>query len=57
MSDHSGKSTDTDHYPVMAAVRGRLTVNKVRSHTFRTERFNLRKLNEVEVKEQYCVEV
>jgi hypothetical protein len=38
-------------------VRERLAVNKQRSHRFHMERFNLKKLNEVEGKEQYHVEV
>jgi hypothetical protein len=37
-------------------VRERLAVNKQRSHRFHMERFNLKKLNEVEVKEQCRVE-
>jgi hypothetical protein len=32
-------------------------VNKERSHRFHKDRFNLKKLNEVEGKEQYHVEV
>jgi hypothetical protein len=35
----------------------RLAVNKQRSHRFHMERFNLKKLNKVEGKEQYHVEV
>jgi hypothetical protein len=35
----------------------KLAVNKQKLHRFQRERFNLKKLNEVEVKEQYCVEV
>jgi hypothetical protein len=42
---------------VVAKVRERLAVNKQRSHRFPKERFNLKKLNEVEGKEQYRVEV
>jgi hypothetical protein len=38
-------------------VRERLAVNKQRSHRFHTERFNLKKLNEVEGKRQFRVEV
>jgi hypothetical protein len=38
-------------------VRGRLAVNKQRSYTFHMERFNLKKLNKVEGKEQFRVEV
>jgi hypothetical protein len=48
---------DTDHYLVVAKVRERLAVNKQISRRFHMERFNLKKLNEVEGKEQYRVEV
>jgi hypothetical protein len=48
---------DTDHYLVVAKVRESLEVNKQRSHRFNMKRFNLKKLNEVESKEQYRVEV
>jgi hypothetical protein len=48
---------DTDHYLVVAKVRYRLTVNKHKSHRFHMERFNLKKLNEVEGKDQYLAEV
>jgi hypothetical protein len=41
----------------VAKVRERLTVNKQRSYRFYVERFNLKKLNEVEDKEQFRVEV
>jgi hypothetical protein len=42
---------------MVAEVRERLAVDKQRSHRFHMERFNLKKLNEVEGKEQYRVEV
>jgi hypothetical protein len=42
---------------VVAKVRERLTVNKRRLDTFHTKRFNLKKLNGVESKEMYHVEV
>jgi hypothetical protein len=42
---------------VVAKVRERIAVNKQRSHRFHMERFNLKKLNEVEGKEQFRVEV
>jgi hypothetical protein len=48
---------DSDHYLVVAKVRERLAVNKQRSHKFDVERFNLKKLNDVESKEQFRVEV
>jgi hypothetical protein len=58
MFDHSWQQAcDTDHYLVVAKVRERLAVNKQRSQRFHMEMFNLKKLNEVEGKEQYYVEV
>jgi hypothetical protein len=48
---------DTDHCLVVAKVREKLEVNKQRSHRIHMERFNLKKLNEVEGKEQFRVEV
>jgi hypothetical protein len=47
---------DTDHYLVVAKVRERLAVNKQKSQRFYMK-FHLKKLNEVEGKEQYHVEV
>jgi hypothetical protein len=41
---------------VVVKVRERLAVDKQRSLRFHMERFNLKKLNEVEGKEQYRVE-
>jgi hypothetical protein len=40
----------------VAKVRERLAVNKQRSQRFDMERFSLKKLNEVEGKEQFHVE-
>jgi hypothetical protein len=42
---------------VVAKVRERLAVNKQRSQRFHMERFNLEKLNKVEGKEQFRIEV
>jgi hypothetical protein len=42
---------------VVAKVRERLAGNKKRSQRFDMERLNLKKLNEVEGKKQFCVEV
>jgi hypothetical protein len=42
---------------VVAKVRERIEVNKQRSQRFNMERFNLKKLNDVESKEQFCVQV
>jgi hypothetical protein len=41
----------------VANVRGRLAVNKQRLQRFHMERFNLKKLHEVEGKEQYHFDV
>jgi hypothetical protein len=48
---------DIDHYQMVAKVRERLAVKKQRSHSFLMERSNLKKLNEVEDKEKFHVEV
>jgi hypothetical protein len=40
---------DTDHYLVVAKVRERLAVSREAMHRVHMERFNLKKLNEVEV--------
>jgi hypothetical protein len=46
---------NTDHCLVIAKVRERLAVSKQTTHRFRMERFNLKKLNKVVAKEQYCI--
>jgi hypothetical protein len=48
---------DRDNYLVVVKIRERIAVNKQGSHKFRMERFNLKKLNEVEGKGKYRVEV
>jgi len=48
-----GVDCDTDHYLVVAKVRERLAVSKQAAQRFGGERFNLRKLNELEVRKQY----
>jgi hypothetical protein len=48
---------DNDHYLVVAKVRERLAVSKQISHRYHMEGFNLKKLNGVEGKEQYRVQV
>jgi hypothetical protein len=42
---------------VVAKIRERIAMNKQGSHKCHMDRFNLKKLNEVEGKEKYCVEV
>jgi hypothetical protein len=48
---------DSDHLLVVVKVRERLAGNKQRSQRCHMERFNLKKLNDVEGKEQFRVEV
>jgi hypothetical protein len=48
---------DTGHYLVVAEVGERLTVSKQRTHRVHMERFNLKKLNEIQGKEQYRVQI
>jgi hypothetical protein len=49
--------SDTDHYLMVAKVRERLAVSKQAAQKFDGERFNLRKLNELEVRKQYQIEI
>jgi hypothetical protein len=42
---------------VVEKVRGRLSVSKQAAQKFYVERFNLKKLNDLEVKEQYQVKI
>jgi hypothetical protein len=53
----SAADCDTDHYLVLAKARERLAVSKQTAHIVHMERFNLKKLNKVEGKEQYYVEI
>ena len=52
-----GADCDTDHYLVVAKVRERLAVSKQAAQKFDGERFNLRKLKDLEVKKQYQLEI
>jgi hypothetical protein len=45
-----GADSDTDHYLVIAEIRERLAVSKQAAQKMDMERFNLRNLNEREVK-------
>ena len=48
---------DTDHCLVVADVREALAVSKQAAQKFDEERFNLRKLNELEVRKQYRIKI
>ena len=52
-----GADCDTDHCQVVAKVRERFAVTKQVAQQFVGERFNLRKLNELEVRKQYQIEM
>jgi endonuclease/exonuclease/phosphatase family metal-dependent hydrolase len=45
-----GADCDTYHYPVVAKVRERLAISKQAAQKFDTDRFNLKKLSELEVR-------
>jgi hypothetical protein len=51
-----GADCDTDHCLVVAKLRETILVSKRARQTFDLERFDLKRLNEVEVKEEYQVE-
>ena len=52
-----GADCDTGRYLMIATVRERLVVGKQTAQRFDRQRFNFRKLNEPEVKEQYQIEI
>jgi arginine utilization protein RocB len=52
-----GADCDTDHYLVVAKVRERLAVSKRAAQKIDNERFNVKILNERDVKEQYQVTI
>ena len=52
-----GADCDTDHYLLVAKVRERLAVRRQAAQRSDGGRFNLRKLNDLEVRKQYQIEI
>jgi len=52
-----GADCDTVHCLVLAKFKERSAVSKQTTQIFDEERFNLRKLNELEVRKQYQIEI
>jgi hypothetical protein len=53
----SGPDSDNDHYLVVAKDRERLSVNKRAAQKLHMELFNLKKLKDVKVKQQYQLKI
>ena len=52
-----GADCDTEHYLVIAKVRERLAVGKQAAQKLDRQRFNLSKLNDLEVRKQYQIDI
>jgi len=52
-----GADGDTDHYRMVAEVTDRLAGSKKAAQKFDLQKFNLRKLSELEVRKQYQIKI
>jgi hypothetical protein len=52
-----GAECDIDHYRLVAKLRDRLSISKQGRQNSNTEEFDLKRLDDVEVKEKYQVEI
>jgi len=52
-----GADCDTDQYLVVVEVGGSLVVSKKAVQNFHVERFNLRKVNELEIRKEYQIKI
>jgi hypothetical protein len=57
MRSFRGADCDIDHYLVFAIVRGKLPVINKAAQKFDAERFNFKKLSELEVRKQYQIKI
>ena len=55
VQSYRGADCNIDHYLVVAEVKERLAVSKQAAQKFDVERFNLRKISELEVRKQYQI--
>jgi len=52
-----GADFETNHYLVVTKIKARWAVNEQEAQKFDVERFNLRMLNELEVRKRYQIEI
>jgi hypothetical protein len=52
-----GADFETDHYLVVAKLRERISVSRRARQKFDLERFHLKKVDDIEVREKYQVEI